>query len=127
MWTLGVRQPLALGLIAGVLNLIPFIGPAVAVGICAAIAFLRFQSAEMAAAAVAVSGAVAALEGNLISPWITSRTGELNTVAVFVSVLFRGWMWDVWGLVLVVPIMVSVKAAADHLEPLQPPGELLGR
>jgi predicted PurR-regulated permease PerM len=107
-------------------GLVPFIGPAVAVGICAVIAFLQFQSAEMAAVAVAVSGAVAALEGNLVSPWLTSRAGELNTVAVFVSVLFWGWMWDVWGLVLAVPIAVSVKAAADHIEPLQPLGELLG-
>ena len=41
------------------------------------------------------------------------------------SVLFWGWMWDVWGLVLAVPIMVAIKAAADHIEPLQPLGELL--
>jgi predicted PurR-regulated permease PerM len=46
---------------------------------------------------------------------------------VFVSVLFWGWIWDVWGLVLAVPIAVGVKAAADHIEPLQPHGELLGR
>ena len=68
-----------------------------------------------------------ALEGNLITPWITGRAGELNTVAVFVSVLFWGWMWSVWGLLLAVPIMVSIKAAADRIEPLQPLGELLGR
>jgi predicted PurR-regulated permease PerM len=67
------------------------------------------------------------LEGNLITPWLTSRAGELNTVAVFVSVLFWGWMWGVWGLLLAVPIMIAIKAAADHIEPLQPFGELLGR
>jgi len=127
MRALGVHQPLALGLIAGVLNVLPFIGPAVAVAICGVVAFVQFESAETAAAAVVVSGVVAALEGNLISPWLTSRAGELNTVAVFVSVLFWGWMWNVWGLVLAVPIMVAVKAAADHIEPLQPLGELLGR
>ena len=54
------------------------------------------------AAVIGVTGAVAAVEGNL-------------------------WMWDVWGLVLAVPIMVAIKAAADHIEPLQPLGELLGR
>jgi predicted PurR-regulated permease PerM len=81
----------------------------------------------MTAAAGGLSTAIAAFEGNLISPWLTSRAGELNTVAVFVSVLFWGWMWDAWGLVLAVPIMVAIKAAADHIEPLQPFGELLGR
>ena len=76
---------------------------------------------------VSVSTLVAMREGNLVSPWLTGRAGELNTVAVFVSVLFWGWMWGIWGLLLAVPIMVSLEAAADHLDPLQPVGELLGR
>ena len=70
---------------------------------------------------------LAALEGNLITPWLTGRAGELNTVAVFVSVLFWGWVWNMWGLLLAVPIMVAIKAAADHIEPLQPVAELLSR
>ncbi|MEP7084464.1 MAG: AI-2E family transporter [Betaproteobacteria bacterium] len=127
LWLLGVRQPLVLGVIAGVLNVMPFIGPAAAVALIACVAFLQFHTVEMTAAAAGVAGLVAALEGNLISPWLTSRAGELNTVAVFVSVLFWGWMWDAWGLVLAIPIVVAVKAAADHIEPLQPLGELLGR
>jgi predicted PurR-regulated permease PerM len=81
----------------------------------------------MAAAAGGAAAIVAAIEGNVLTPWLTSRAGELNTVAVFVSVLFWGWMWDVWGLLLAVPIMVAVKAAADRVERLQPIGELLGR
>jgi predicted PurR-regulated permease PerM len=127
LWWLGLRQPLVLGLIAGVLNVLPFIGPVAAVAVVAVVAFLQFHAIGITAAAVGVAGAVAALEGNLVSPWLTSRAGELNTVAVFVSVLFWGWMWDVWGLVLAIPIMVAIKAAADHIEPLQPLGELLGR
>lgn len=73
---------------------------------------------------VSLAGAV---EGNLITPWLTSRAGELNTVAVFVSVLVWGWLWGVWGLLLAVPITVAIKAAADHVDPLRPVGELLGR
>jgi predicted PurR-regulated permease PerM len=120
-------EALALGLVAGVLNVVPFVGPAIAIAICAAAAIIQFHSGTMAAAALGVSGLVAALEGNLITPWLTSRAAELNTVAVFVSVMFWGWMWDVWGLALAIPIMVAIKAAADHIEPLQPLGEMLGR
>lgn len=127
LWALGVREPLVLGLIAGLLNVVPFIGPATGVALVAIVAFVQFHEIEMTAAAAGVAGVIAALEGNLISPWLTSRAGELNTVAVFVSVLFWGWMWDVWGLVLAIPIMVAIKAAADHIEPLRPLGELLGR
>lgn len=127
MWWLGVRQPLVLGAIAGILNVLPFIGPTIGVAVCAVVAFIQFHSVETTLAAGGAAGLVALLEGNLITPWLTSRAGELNTVAVFVSVLFWGWMWGVWGLLLAVPIMIAIKAAADHLEPLQPFGELLGR
>lgn len=127
LWLLGMDEALALGLVAGVLNVVPFVGPAIGIVICAAAAFMQFHSGTMAAAALGVSGLVAALEGNLITPWLTSRAAELNTVAVFVSVMFWGWMWDVWGLALAIPIMVAVKAAADHIDALQPLGELLGR
>jgi predicted PurR-regulated permease PerM len=127
MWWLGVRQPLVLGAIAGVLNVLPFVGPAIGVAVCAVFAFVQFHAIEPTLAAAGAATLVAALEGNLITPWLTGRAGELNTVAVYLSVLFWGWMWDVWGLLLAVPIMISVKAAADHIEPLQPLGELLGR
>ncbi len=127
LWMLGVARPIMWGLVAGALNIIPFIGPAAAVALVAGAAFLQFHTIEPALVAGGAATIVAALEGNLITPWIMGRAGELNTVAVFVSVLFWGWMWDVWGLLLAVPITVVVKAAADRIEPLEPLGELLGR
>src|SRR5262249_29735518 len=123
MWWLDVRQPLVLGVIAGVLNVLPFVGPAIAVAFCAVVAFVQFHAVEPTLAAGGAATLVAALEGNLITPWLTSRAGELNTVAVYLAVLFWGWMWDVWGLLLAVPIMMAIKAAADHLDPLQPLAE----
>jgi len=127
MWWLGVRQPLVLGLIAGALNVVPFIGPSLGVAICASVAFAQFHAVPAALEAGSLATIIAAIEGNLITPWLTGRAGELNVVAAFVSVLFWGWMWNVWGLLLAIPIMVSIKAAADRIEPLQPLGELLGR
>jgi predicted PurR-regulated permease PerM len=127
MWSIGVRQPLVLGAIAGALNVLPFVGPSVAVAVCTVVAFVQFHNVESTLAAGGAATLVAVLEGNLVTPWLTGRAGELNTVAVYVSVLFWGWMWNVWCLLLAVPIMIAIKAAADHIEPLQPLGELLGR
>jgi predicted PurR-regulated permease PerM len=127
IYWLGVSHALAWGLIAGALNVLPFVGPTAAVVMIATAGFIQFQTVAMAAAAGGAALVVAALEGNVITPLLLSRAGELNTVAVFVSVLVWGWVWDIWGLLLAVPIMVGVKAAADHIEPLKPIGELLGR
>ena len=127
LWWVGLAHAAVWGVLAGVLNTLPFIGPSVAVALITCAAFLQFHKIEPTATAGGISALVAVLEGNLVSPWLTGHAGELNTVAVFVSVLFWGWMWGIWGLVLAVPIMVSIKAAADHIDGLQPVGELLSR
>ncbi|HZR25128.1 MAG TPA: AI-2E family transporter [Vicinamibacterales bacterium] len=123
----GVHHAVVWGIVAGVLNVLPFVGPSVAVALISGAAFLQFHALTPTVIAWTAATAVAVLEGNLITPWLTSRAGEINTVAVFASVLFWGWMWDMWGLLLAIPIMVAIKAASDHIEPLQPVSELLGR
>ena len=50
----------------------------------------------------------------------------MNSAAVFISLLFWGWLWGVWGMLLSVPIIVIVKVVSEHVEPLQPVAELLG-
>jgi predicted PurR-regulated permease PerM len=124
---MGVDNAAVLGLLAGVLNVVPYIGPASGIVMVTLATYLQFKTIAITAAAGGAALAVAVLEGNFVTPLLMSRAGELNTVAVFVSVLVFGWLWDVWGLLLAVPIMVAVKAAADHIESLRPVGELLGR
>jgi len=51
----------------------------------------------------------------------------MNAVMVFVGVLFWGWLWGVWGLLLGVPIIMMIKAICDRVEDFKPVGELLGK
>ena len=127
LWLIGVNHAVVWGVVAGALNVLPFIGPTAAVALITFAAFVQFKHAEPTLLAGAWSTIVAALEGNVLTPALMSRTGDVNTVAVFLSVLFWGWLWGFWGLVLAIPIMVAIKAATDHIEPLQPVSELLGR
>ena len=66
------------------------------------------------------------VSGNLLAPWLTSRANRMNAVTVFVGVLAFGWLWGVWGLLLGVPILTTVKAVCDRVDGLKPIGELLG-
>ena len=50
----------------------------------------------------------------------------MNSAAIFIALLFWGWLWGVWGMLLSVPIVVIVKVVSQHLEPLHPMAELLG-
>jgi predicted PurR-regulated permease PerM len=72
-----------------------------------------------------VSLAVTSLEGFLLTPWLTSRAARMNAVAVFVNILFWGWIWNVWGMLLAVPMLMVIKAVCDHVEDFRPVGELI--
>jgi predicted PurR-regulated permease PerM len=50
----------------------------------------------------------------------------MNAVVIFAGVLFWGWLWGVWGLLLGIPIIMAIKAICDHVEDLKPVGEMLG-
>jgi predicted PurR-regulated permease PerM len=111
---------------AGVLHIVPYLGPAVAAGAIAVAAFVQFDSAAMAFAAGGASLAIATLVGIVVTTWMTGRIARMNAAAVFISLLFWGWLWGIWGMLLSIPIIVITKAVAQHIEPLHPLAELLG-
>ena len=122
---LGLREAGIWGIVAAVFFAIPYVGPAV-VTIGAAVAgFVQFGSMTMAVSAGALTLTIAAIEGNVLTPWLMGRVGQMNTVAVFVSLLFWGWIWGVWGLLLAVPIMAAAKAVCERIEDLSGYAELL--
>jgi len=55
-----------------------------------------------------------------------SRAARINSAAIFTGLLLWSWVWGVWGTVLAVPMLMMIKAVCDHIEDLQPIGELLG-
>jgi len=123
---LGLENAAVWGVIAGVLNLVPYIGSLVVTGASGLVAFLQFGSFDMALAVGGASLTIHTIVGNLLTPWLTSRTSSMSPVAVFVSVLAWGWLWGLWGLLLGIPIMMAVKAICDRVEDLKAVGELLG-
>ncbi|RZI96612.1 MAG: AI-2E family transporter [Variovorax sp.] len=125
-WALGLANAAVWGIIAAVTNLIPYIGSVIVMGAAGLVAFLQFNSMEMALAVGGASLFIHTLVGNLLVPWLTSRTSRMNPVAVFVGVIFWGWLWGIWGLLLGIPITMVIKAVCDRVEDLQPIGELLG-
>jgi len=123
---LGLENAGAWGVVAGVLNLVPYIGSLLTAAASALVGFLQFGSINMALAVGGVSLLIHTLVGNLLTPWLTSRASRLSPVAVFIGLLAWGWLWGVWGLLLGVPILMMVKSICDRVEDLKPIGEFLG-
>lgn len=122
----GLENAAVWGIVAAVLNLIPYVGSIATAGASALVGFLQFGSLNMAVAVGSVSLVIHTIVGNLITPWLTSRASRMNPVAVFAGLLAWGWLWGVWGLLLGIPILMIVKAVCDRVEDLKPVGEFLG-
>jgi predicted PurR-regulated permease PerM len=123
---IGLEQAAVWGLLAGIFNSIPYAGPMMVSGGIAMVAFLQFGSLEMTLLASGLALAITSLEGFLLTPWLASRAARMNAVAVFVGLLFWGWLWGGWGMLLAVPMLMVVKAVCDHVEGFKGVGELLG-
>jgi predicted PurR-regulated permease PerM len=125
-WAIGLENAAVWGIVAAVTNLIPYIGSVIVMGAAGLVAFLQFNTLQMGLLVAGTSLLIHTLVGNLLLPWLTSRTSRMNPVAVFVGVIFWGWLWGVWGLLLGIPITMVIKSICDRVEDLQPIGELLG-
>jgi predicted PurR-regulated permease PerM len=122
---LGVSNPGMWGAIVGVLHVIPYAGPvigAVAVGVGA---LLDGGSLSTAFAAMGMIFAIALVIGIGFTTWMQGRACRMNAVAAFVGVLFFGWLWGGWGLLLGMPMLAVLKSIADRVEDMDAVSELL--
>lgn len=125
LW-IGLEHAAVWGIAAAVLNLVPYIGSIVTSSGVALVGFLQFGTFGTAILIGGASMVIHTISGYLLTPWLTSRVGRMNPVAIFVGVLAMGWLWGIWGLLLGVPLLTAVKAVCDRVDDLKPIGELLG-
>lgn len=126
LWLLGLQAWLVWGIAAGIFNTIPYFGPVIVSAGLAVVGYLQFGTLQQTAAVAGVAMAITSLEGWLITPHMMGRAARMNPAAVFVGLLFWGWVWGLWGVVLAVPMMMLLKSTCDHVEDLQPVAEILG-
>lgn len=123
---IGLEHAAVWGVFAGILNLVPYLGAIVIIGGTTLVALLQFGSASMALTVAAISLVIHSLVGYLLMPWLTGRASRMNAVVVFVGVLFWGWLWGAWGLILGLPILMTIKSVCDRVEEFKSVGEFMG-
>ena len=125
--TMGMQYPELWGFAAGVLHTAPYFGPAViAIGSLFA-AFLQFGDWTRAFMVAGGTILVATLVGSVFATWLSARQTRMNTTATFIGLLFFGWIWGLWGLLLGIPLLAIVKAICERYEAWHGVAELLSR
>jgi predicted PurR-regulated permease PerM len=123
---IGVDHPAAWGFANALATWIPYFGPAAITVVMVVMGYMQFGTMSTAALIGGVLVVIRTLEGMLLLPWLTGCQAHMNTVAVFIAILFFGWIWGVWGILLASPLMMAFKVVCDHIETLKPVSELLG-
>ncbi len=124
---LGMEQAGVWGVIAGVLHFVPYLGPASVAFAGGMAGFVQFGSLLHALAIAGASLLIAIAVGLGFATWLQSRFAGVNAAVLFIALLFFGWLWGVWGLLLGGPLVAIAKVICDRVESLKPLGELLGR
>jgi predicted PurR-regulated permease PerM len=123
---MGLENAGAWAAASALLHIIPYFGSLLIAVTTGLAAFLQFGSFSMMLLAALGTLGVATLIGFVVTTWMTGRIAKMNPAAVFIALLFGGWLWGVWGLLLVVPLVVVVKVISTHIEGMQAIAELLG-
>lgn len=126
LWWMGLRQPWVCGVAAGVLNIVPYIGPLVVATGLGIVGYLQFEAIAPAAGVMAFAFLITTIEGYWLTPALLGRLAQINRITLFAGILFWSWLCGVPGMLLAIPMMVVLKAVCDGVEDLQPIGRMLG-
>ena len=127
MYLIGMPNSLLWGVMAGFLVFLPYIGPLIGISIVTLVAFLTFDSIGRILLAPAIYIALETIQGQIVTPTVLGLRFTLNPVAIFIWLIFWGWMWGILGAMLAFPMLTIFKILCDHIQPLSPMGEFLGK
>jgi predicted PurR-regulated permease PerM len=113
-WFVGLPNPLLWGVLAAVLNYVPYIGPAIVTATLGVAGLLAFPTLGEAAVAPLVYIAIVTVEGQFVTPSVIGRRLTLNPFAVFLAIAFCTWLWGPIGAFLAVPLLMAVTVALGN-------------
>ncbi|MEO8017466.1 MAG: AI-2E family transporter [Pseudomonadota bacterium] len=114
MYALGMPNAILWGVLAGVLNFIPYLGPIAAIFIFACAALVTFPDLAHALAVPGVFIVLHLIEGQIVQPLTVGRRCEVNAVVLLLGVWFGYAFWGIPGVLLATPVLVALKVAAQH-------------
>lgn len=122
---LGLPNAALLGVVAFLMNFIPYAGAVATLALIAVAALVAFDDTGRVLLVVGGSAAINLLEGYIITPHLMGRHLPLNPVAIFVGLLYWGWVWGPVGALVAVPMTVMIQVVCSRIEALKPMAVLL--
>ncbi|HEY7876802.1 MAG TPA: AI-2E family transporter [Gemmatimonadaceae bacterium] len=127
LYFLGMPNPVLWGVLAALLEFVPYLGAATMFVILTMAGLTTFPDVGHALLVPASFLAVSVLQANFVSPMLLGRRLTLNPVAIFVGLALWFFMWGIPGALIAVPLLAAVKIFCEHIESLASISEFLGK
>jgi predicted PurR-regulated permease PerM len=123
LWVVGLPFWAVVGLVTGLFNLVPLIGPFIGAAVAILIALTSDQSGgifgldpgwPLALASAAALLVVQQIDNHIISPNMIGRTVRLHPVTVMLGLLVGGTLLGLWGMLLAIPVIATIKILVLH-------------
>ncbi|HOZ86650.1 MAG TPA: AI-2E family transporter, partial [Bacteroidia bacterium] len=118
--------PILLGVITGVLNMIPYIGILVAGGISILATLTSTAEVSVILGVVIVNALVQLIDNNLLVPMVVSSKVKINAFVSIVAIIIGGALGGIAGMFLAIPLIAIIKVIFDRIESFEPWGFLMG-
>lgn len=126
LFALGIEHAIFFGVLAGFLNIIPYIGPSLGAILPFLFALITKDSFFYPAAVVVAFTFVQLLEGSYLTPKITGSNVNLNALVTFIGLLIGGAIWGIMGMILIIPTIAILKKLFEMSPDTQPYAYLFG-
>jgi len=122
---LGVKYAILLGVLTGLLNVIPYLGVCISLLISC---FIAFATTTPSTCIYVLIGYVAVhiVDGNIILPFVVGSKVKINALFSFLGILLGEHLWGIAGMFLRIPAIAIIKIIFERVEGLKPWGKLLG-
>ena len=125
LWWLGFPNPALFGILAFLLNYIPYLGSVLGMIATLIVGAVTFDPLAPTLWGVGAYFFLTSIEGQFITPYFVGRSLRLNTVVVFLSVTLFAWLWSVVGMLVATPLLVAIRTFCEHIPGLQKMGHFL--
>lgn len=113
LWALDVPSPLMWGMLAGLLNYVIYVGPAVMVALLLGVGLAVGATTVDILAPAGAYLVINLIEAQFVTPTVLGKTMTLNPFIVFFCTAFWIWLWGPVGGFVAVPILLAVTACLD--------------
>jgi predicted PurR-regulated permease PerM len=114
LWIVGIKYPIAFGIISAFFNFIPYFGTWIGASVPFIFALLTGDTINLALGVLLLFAVIQFTENNILTPNITGGYVDINPFITILSIIIGGMVWGIAGMFVVLPAIATVKIISEH-------------